>query len=178
MEFEGICRRSGLTSRFGGAFGPGFGACWALGSGGGLAGGMFCGLWAGGRPVLGCQSPQPGSTRGNPSHERRVSAGVRVGFAGRFGSLQLNRGRANPVESEVGLGEVEAPAPGGLVQATRAATDLQRQRPAWKGWKDARMRYPTSSRPQPIARRSCTSATCRHRRQAFRSTPVRRSQGR
>ena len=116
MEFEGIWRRFGLTSRFDGAFGPGFGVCWALGSGGELAGGMFWGHWAGGRPVLGCQSPLPGSTRGNPSHERRVSAGVRVGFAGRFGLLQLNRGHANPVESEVGLGEVEAPAPGGLDQ--------------------------------------------------------------
>ena len=55
---------------------------------------MFLGLWAEGRPALGC------------------SGVFRRGFAGRFGSLQLNRGRVDPVESEVGLGEVEVPAPG------------------------------------------------------------------
>ena len=40
-----------------------------------------------------------------------------MGFAGRWASLQLNGRAVDPVEPEVGLGEVEAPASGGADQA-------------------------------------------------------------
>lgn len=80
-------RRFELLEGFGAARGLHFGALWRAG---------------GGRGVLGRQPALagPGVLRG-------------LGCAGRGGSLQLNGGRVEPVESGVGLGEVEPPAPCG-----------------------------------------------------------------